>query len=168
LNGQDILAMNLLGTQLVVVQEVNDNLRGLRGVQQFLPASYRVLVSDRAGNEERLAFVYDTDLVPLLEKVGEIAFSPSDARNVKLPGITQKFDGFDRNPFLAAFEAGPPTFLLVSVHLFFGKETSAESPSKKDINRRALETYGVALVRPAPQESQRLHPQHHRPRRLQP
>jgi hypothetical protein len=129
---------------LVAVQEVNDDLSGLRGVQQFLPASYRVLVSDRAGNEERLAFVYDSSRVELLEKVGEIAFAPADAKNVKLPGIQQKFDGYDRNPFLAAFKAGPLTFLLVSVHLFFGKEASPDNPSTIDMNRRALETYGVA------------------------
>ena len=101
-------------------------------------------MSDRAGNEERLAFVYDSDRVELLEKVGEIAFAPADSKNVKLPGIEQKFDGFDRNPFLAAFKAGPLTFLLVSVHLFFGKETSADNPTTIDMNRRALETYGVA------------------------
>ena len=117
---------------------------GSEKTRSRLPASYRLLVSDRAGNEERLAFVYDTDRVELLEKVGEIAYAPADSKNVKLPGIEQKFDGFDRNPFLAAFQAGPLTFLLVTVHLFFGKETSTGRPSTIDMNRRALETYGVA------------------------
>ena len=127
---------------LVAVQEVNDDLSGLRGVQQFLPSSYRVLVSDRAGNDERLAFVYDTARVELLEKVGEIAYAPADAKNVKLKGIDQSFGGFDRNPYLAAFKAGPLTFLLVSVHLYFG--TASGKTSKRDMNRRALETFGVA------------------------
>ena len=53
---------------LVTVQEVNDNLGGLRAVHRHLPPSYNLLVSDRAGNAERLAFVYDTQKVKLLEK----------------------------------------------------------------------------------------------------
>lgn len=126
----------------MAIQEVNDNLEGLRGLQRHLPASYRALVSDRAGNQERLAFLYDENKVRLLEKVGEIAIPPSEARNVKLPGIAQKFDGFDRNPYLAAFQAGALTFLLVSVHLYFGTEKG--EASKRDMNRRSLETYAVA------------------------
>jgi hypothetical protein len=56
---------------LVALQEVNDSLVGLRGAQRYLPASYQVLFSDRAGNQERLAFLYDSNKVRLLEKVGE-------------------------------------------------------------------------------------------------
>lgn len=127
---------------LVAVQEVHDNLAGLRAVQRHLPPSYKLLVSDRAGNAERLAFVFDSRKVTLLEKVGEIAIPPSETRNVKLPGITQRFDGFDRNPYIAAFSAGPLTFLLASVHLYFGSEKGAAS--KRDMNRRSLETFAVA------------------------
>lgn len=123
---------------IVAIQEVNDNLAGLRAICQHLPTSYRCLFSDIAGNKERLAFVYDTTKVTLLEKVGEIAIPPSDLRNVKLPGIEQKFDGFDRNPYLATFQAGNFKFVLVNVHLYFGSE------SKRSMNRRSLETYAVA------------------------
>jgi hypothetical protein len=60
---------------------------------------------------------------------------------VKLPNVTQKFDGFDRNPFLAAFQAGALTFLLINVHLYFGSEKG--DASKRDMNRRSLEAYAV-------------------------
>ncbi|HEX9991006.1 MAG TPA: endonuclease/exonuclease/phosphatase family protein [Chloroflexia bacterium] len=123
---------------IIAVEEVNDNLIGLRSICSHMPATYRVLVSDASGNNERLAFLYDTTKATLLEKVGEIAYSPTGARNVKLPGITQQFNGFDRNPYFAAFEAGTFKFLLAAVHLFYGSESSI------DKNRRSLETYAVA------------------------
>ena len=123
---------------LVAIQEVNDDLSGLRGIQQHLPPAMKTLFSDEAGNNERLAFIYDSTKVTLREKVGEIAIPPSDMKNIKLPGITQKFDGFDRNPYLAAFKAGGFEFLLVSVHLYYGSESAIS------MNRRSLETFAVA------------------------
>lgn len=133
-----LLAELISWFDLVAVQEVNDNLNGIRAVRQHLPAPFRILVSDIAGNKERLAYLYDTRKIELLEKVGEIAIPPSQLRNIKLPGITQRFEGFDRNPYLAAFRCNTFSFVLVNVHLFFG------SDSRISKNRRSLETYAVA------------------------
>jgi endonuclease/exonuclease/phosphatase family metal-dependent hydrolase len=123
---------------LVAMQEINDNLSGLRAIQQYLPPWFRALFSDYAGNKERLGFLYDSSKVTPLEKVGEVAIPPSDQRYIKLPGTQQKFRGFDRNPYLAAFRSGSFTFVLVNVHLYFG------SDSKISMNRRSLEAYAVA------------------------
>lgn len=123
---------------MAAIQEVNDDLRGIRAIQQHLPPAFRLLFSDYAGNKERLAFLYDSRKVTVLEKVGEIAVPPSDKRHIKLPGIQRKFPGFDRNPYLAAFQAGSFTFLLVNVHLYFGSDSAIS------MNRRSLETYAVA------------------------
>ena len=138
-----LIAELLRWFELVALQEVSDDLRGLRAVLARLPRHYRTLFSDAGGNRERLAFVFDTRKVTLLEKVGEVAVPPSEARHVRLPGVAQTFDGFDRNPYLAAFRAGSLTFLLVSVHLYFGGGKNPAT-SKRDMNRRSLETYAVA------------------------
>ena len=123
---------------LVAMQEVNDNLSGLRAVHRHLPPSIRLLFSDAAGNDERLAFIYDSNKVELLEEVGEVAIPPSDVRHIRLPGIEQDFGGFDRNPYLAGFRCGSFVFVLVNVHLYFG------SGNAISMNRRTLETYAVA------------------------
>lgn len=123
---------------LIAVQEVQDDLSGLRGIQQHLPASYRAVFSDRAGNNERLAFFYDNDKVRLLEKVGEVAIPVKDHKHIKLPGVSRKFEGFDRNPYFGSFQAGDFSFLLASVHLYFG------SNHWQHVHRRALETYATA------------------------
>jgi len=132
-----VLAEIISWFDIVAVQESKDDLRGLRAIQAHLPG-WAALFSDRGGNDERMVFLYDRAKVSLREKVGEIGVAPNEIKNIKLPGITRQFAGFDRSPYLAAFAAGSFQFLLVNVHLFFG------SPAKADIERRALEAFAVA------------------------
>lgn len=134
-----LIAEMLSWFDIAALQEVNENLAGLRNLMKFMPTRFSALFSDSAGNNERMVYLYDRKKVKLLELVGEIAVPPSDHQDIKLPGITQPFTGFDRNPYLAAFKAGSFTVLLVNVHLYFGKESEAAS-----IERRCLETYAVA------------------------
>lgn len=123
---------------LVAVQEVRDNFGDLEDVCRLLGRGWRMLFSDVAGNNERMAFLYDSRKVRLLEKIGEIGIPPNELRHIRLPGVTVKFQGFDRNPYLAAFQVGQTSLLLVNVHLFFGSE------ARRDMQRRALETFAVA------------------------
>ena len=81
-----LLAEMISWFDLVAVQEVSDNLAGLRGIHSELPGSYRLLFSDVSGNNERLAFIYDSSKVTLLEKVGEVAIPPSAHRYITRPG----------------------------------------------------------------------------------
>lgn len=133
-----LLAEIISWFDVVALQEVNDNLVGLRSIQEHLNDSYSVLFSDKAGNEERMAFVYDSNKVSQLEKVGEIAIAPKDVGYIKLAGVNRKFKGFDRNPYMASFMAGSFEFLLVNVHLYYGDDTQA------DRERRSLEAYATA------------------------
>lgn len=123
---------------LIAVQELNDNLRGILAIHEQLPARYRLLFSDASGNLERQAFLYDQTKVTQLEEVGRLSIPPSQLAQIKLPGSTVHFPGFDRGPYLATFEAGSLRFLLTSVHLFYGSEQPA------DLQRRTLETFAVA------------------------
>ena len=68
-----------------------------------------MLFSDTAGNDERMAFLYDSRKATVLEEIGEIAVPPKDLPHIKLPGITETFTGFDRNPYLATFQVGQTT-----------------------------------------------------------
>ena len=52
-----------------------------------------------------------------LKEVGEVSIPPTDLKDIHLPDIATKFEGFDRNPYLVAFKAGKLTFLLADVHL---------------------------------------------------
>ncbi len=122
---------------LVAVQEVADDLKDLYAVRDLLPRRYRLLISDTAGNDERAVFVYDAKKVELLELVGRLSIPVSDLGHIRLPGVQREFRGFDRSPYLAAFEAASFRFLLANVHLYFGSDRPA------DMERRALEAYAV-------------------------
>jgi endonuclease/exonuclease/phosphatase family metal-dependent hydrolase len=128
---------------LIAIQEANDHLAGLLNIHSFLPAKYKLLFSDFAGNSERLTFVYDSTKVEVLEMVGEISLPPSQQKNVKLPGITQEFTGFDRSPYFGAFRSGGFSFVLINVHLYFGKMRPKEL-AQISIDRRCLEAFAVA------------------------
>lgn len=123
---------------LAAIQETNDDLEGLRGIQAQLPKRYRVLFSDPGGNNERFAFVFDSKRVEVLEEIGRVTVPPKELGSVKLPDVGQPFQGFDRNPYLVSFRAGGLTFVLANVHLFFGKESE-----QAGIERRCLEAYAV-------------------------
>ena len=123
---------------IVAVQECRENFGDLFDIHARLPKSFRVLMSDASGNNERMAFLYDSKKLSLLEEVGEIAFPPSRFSAIKLPGVDARFNGFDRTPYLAAFSVGKTSMMFVNVHLYYGDEQPAS------IARRSLETFAVA------------------------
>lgn len=123
---------------IIAVQECRENFGDLFDVHNKLPGPYRVMMSDAAGNNERMAFLYDSKKLTVLEEIGEIAFPPSSYASIKLPGIQQKFSGFDRTPYLVAFSTGVTSFIFVNVHLYYGDDRP------KSIGRRSLETFAVA------------------------
>ena len=123
---------------IIAVQECRENFGDLFDIHNKLPKSYRVIMSDASGNNERMAFLYDSKKLTVLEEVGEIAFAPSRYKSIKLPGINAQFNGFDRTPYLAAFSVGDTSIIFVNVHLFYGDEKPAS------IARRTLETFAVA------------------------
>src|SRR3954453_20171457 len=123
---------------LVAVQEVNDDLRGIEAIHSKLPARYDLLFSDASGNQERQAFLYDTRKVKRRREVGRLSIPPSQLSAIKLPGTTTTFPGFDRGPYLASFASGEFRFSLLNVHLYYG------SPDPPDVDRGVLETFAVA------------------------
>lgn len=134
-----LIAELLSWYDVVAVQECRENFAGLTDVLHYMGDRYAYLMSDAAGNDERMVFVYDRRKLALLEEVGEVAFAPSDAANVKVAGVAGPFLGFDRTPYLATFRLGADlSVLLVNVHLFYG------SDGRADVERRALETAAVA------------------------
>jgi endonuclease/exonuclease/phosphatase family metal-dependent hydrolase len=123
---------------VVAIQELRENYLDLLKIVSFMGPRWRMLFSDASGNNERMAFVYDTRKLSLLEEVGEISFPVSQLGRIKLPGVPEPFAGFDRTPYITAFKTSTSSFGLVNVHLFYGSE---QAP---DIRRRSLETFAVA------------------------
>lgn len=102
---------------IVAIQEVKTDLRGLSRLQKLLPGNYKILVSDPTGNYERMAFLYDKRTVISTGLVCEIGFSGT----IDQPTVFQ----FNRMPYCASFRAGRFDFVIASVHI-------AEGSSKGD------------------------------------
>ncbi len=123
---------------IIAVQEVNNNLEGLKNIESELASHYDIVFSDTGGNNERSAFIYDSRNIKLLELIGEVAVAPKDHKYIKIDGVKEVFKGFDRNPYLSTFQWNNFVFALITVHSFSGGK------SKKDLQRRALEAYAIS------------------------
>ncbi len=122
----------------VAIQEVNDDLDGLRALQALLPKKYRVLFNDAGGNRERFAFLFDSTKFKPLEEIGELTVAAADLSDVRLADVTSRFAGFDRNPFITTFEVRGTRLTFANAHLYFGADGRA------GMDRRVLEAYAVA------------------------
>jgi len=134
-----IIAEMLKWFDIIAIQEINDNLEGLRHLQKELPANYQVIFTDASGNNERMCFMFNNKKVKQMEKIGEIAVAVEDLADVKLPEIKSEFKGFSRSPFLATFKINNFVVALINAHSYFGDESKIKS-----IERRSLEAYCIA------------------------
>jgi endonuclease/exonuclease/phosphatase family metal-dependent hydrolase len=95
---------------IVAIQELKTDLRGLNKLLAILPGDYRFLVSDATGNSERFAFIYDQRTVRPTGLVSDLAF--------EVPGDTHTGFQIHRMPYCASFKLGRFDFTIVSVHIF--------------------------------------------------
>ena len=90
---------------LVAVQEVRSDLRALEALLERLGKHWAYLVSDvtegKAGNRERLAFLYDTTKVRFLGIAGELVLPPVSKGGAQVPA-----QQVARTPLMATFQVG--------------------------------------------------------------
>ena len=83
---QKVIAHILKRFDIVAVQEINDDYRQFTEIVERMGPAYDFVMSDTAGNDERLTFVYKTNKVVPGNLFGEIALRPKEypKRNVKV------------------------------------------------------------------------------------
>ena len=126
---------------ICAIQEVKSDLGPLRRLVKLLGPNWDFFVSDvsthKGGNNERMAFAYNTNRVFFRNLIGEIVLPKEDL-----------IDGEQvaRSPFFASFQAGWFKFSLCSAHIIYGD----------DLGNRAKEIKAVAdiLVKRAKSEDQ--------------
>ena len=138
-----VIAELLSWYEIVAIQEVADNLADFIGVMEELPDHFDYVFSDRAGNDERAAYIDDTRRVSLGPKIAELVIVDSDRRYIRLPGIDRQFHGFNRNPYLVSFGIEDQYLLLANCHLLYGPSGSAAERARS-LEKRQLEAYAVA------------------------
>ena len=112
------LAQVISHFDLVAVQEVRDDLKGLTRLTDALGPMWRSIVTDvtegRAGNGERMAFLYDSRTVRFGGLAGELVLPPLSDGTVPMQVA--------RTPFMAGFVAGWASFQLATVHVIYGSD----------------------------------------------
>lgn len=112
---------------IICLQEVKTDLRGLGRLKDLLPGNYKFLVSDPTGNHERFAFLYDKRTVMPTGLVCEIGFP--------VPAKTHHGYQLHRMPYCASFRAGRFDFVIVSAHIYYGKTEKEREQRKGEIEK---------------------------------
>ncbi len=110
---------------IIALQEIQTNLRGLSKLQDLLPGNYKILVTDPTGNDERFAFLYDKRTVVSTGLACEIGFAVS--------GKTHAGYQLHRMPYCASFRAGRFDFVVTNVHIFYGEGEAGKAERVKEI-----------------------------------
>jgi endonuclease/exonuclease/phosphatase family metal-dependent hydrolase len=133
-----IIAEIISWFDVIAIQETKENSAHFQTVAGLLGKSHKFVFTDAGGNKERMAFIYNSAKVVIREEIAELSIAPNDYKNIKLPAVEDKFEGFDRNPYMVSFSVKNFDFLLLNVHLYYGDENEELS-----INRRCLEAFCV-------------------------
>ncbi len=137
-----LMAETVRPFDLIAVQEVKDDFRQFRELIQLLGSDFDYLITDRAGNDERLGFIYNVHRVERMQLAAELVILPYERPTVTMTQGSKtysvKFPGFSRNPYLCAFRSSQFVFTLANVHIYFGANSGAR------FRRRASEVYALA------------------------
>lgn len=119
---------------VVAIQELKGNLRALRTMMKTLGPDWKFLMTDvtrgDAGNNERMGFVFDSRRVNLSGLAGELVLPEEDMKSVKPDALKRQFA---RTPYAVSFQAGGETFVLVTLHVDYGKSSTGRVPELKAI-----------------------------------
>lgn len=121
---------------VVAIQEVKGNLRALRDLMRLLGNDWAFLMTDitlgAAGNDERMAFLFDTTRLNASGLACELVVPPEWLAEVAPDALTRQFA---RTPYAVSFRAGRTTFILVTLHVTYGKPASERVPELRAIAR---------------------------------
>ena len=122
---------------VVAVQEVGADFQALRALMEVLGSKWSFLMTDRnegqAGNNEHMAFLFDSSRVSLSGLAGELVI-PDDASRYGFTEGSFKRQ-FARNPYAVSFRTRDTTFILVTAHIDYGNESTQRLPELRAIAR---------------------------------
>ena len=123
---------------VVAVQEVIGGLRALRHLLKALGPDSSFLMTDvtrgAAGNNERLAFLYDTRRVRLSGLAAELVV-PDELLAATGADAAAIHRQFARTPYAVSFRSGRHTFVLVTLHVDYGQSAADRLPELAAIAR---------------------------------
>jgi len=119
---------------VIAVQEVKSNLRALRHTLKLMGDDFSMILTDvnkgKVGNGERMAYIFDTRRVQLSGLACEIVV-PDEWKN-SIKDVSMK-EQFVRSPYAVSFKTHNKTFVLVTLHILYGKKSKDRISELKGI-----------------------------------
>ena len=116
---------------LIAIQEVYKDLRGLKRLCRVMGGYWKYIVTDvtegSQGNNERMTFLYDSRKVKFGGLAGELVLPAVKA----VDGTKVPADQVWRTPFICGFSAGWSRFMLASVHILWGTGNGSKEPANR-------------------------------------
>lgn len=120
---------------VIAIQETRANLKALRHMLKVLGPSWGLILSDVTkggpGNGERLAFVFDTRRIKLSGLACELVVPREKLSEVSQDNLDKQFA---RTPYAVSFQSDNKTFILVTLHVIYGKKAADRVPELKAIS----------------------------------
>jgi exonuclease III len=119
---------------VIAIQELKGDLRALRDAMRFLGDDWGFLMTDvtggDAGNQERLAFIFQRSRVKPSGLAAELVVPPD-----RLDRIGENFlaEQFARTPYAVSFQRNRTTFILVTLHVIFGNVPANRLPELQEV-----------------------------------
>lgn len=139
------LAEIISAFDIVALQEVNENLSAFHRLMDILGGHWKFVFSDTTegtqGNQERLAYVYDSRKIRFGGLAGELVIPPIRERITLDTGeqkiIYKPVQQIWRTPIICGFQAGWARFMLCSVHVQWGDSSANSEERVKEIGHIA-------------------------------
>ncbi len=121
---------------VIAIQEVKGDLRALRDLLRWLGDDWAFLMTDvtlgSAGNDERMAFLFDTTRLKPSGLACELVVPPEWLDEIAPDALRRQFV---RTPYAVSFRSADTTFILVTLHVTFGDSAIERIPELKGIAR---------------------------------
>lgn len=119
---------------VIALQEVKANIRALRDTLKVLGENWSMILTDvnkgDAGNGERMAYIFDTRRVKLSGLAAELVVPKEWLSEIDGDAFDEQFV---RTPYAVGFQSVNKTFILVTLHVKYGKKANDRIGELKSI-----------------------------------
>jgi len=119
---------------VVAIEEAREDLSALSLVLEALGETWGLIATDvtrgRAGNSERLVFVFDTRRLKPSGLAGELVVAIEEETDLTATVLDRQFA---RTPYAVSFEAGAEELTLVILHVIWGDDEQKRADELREI-----------------------------------
>lgn len=119
---------------VIAIQEIKANIKALRDTMKVLGNDWSLILTDvnrgDAGNGERMGFIFDTRRVQLSGLACELVVPQEWQNTASNEALTEQFV---RSPYAVSFRTKNQTFILVTLHILYGKASKDRIKELKGI-----------------------------------